>query len=641
MATKKALISKKALTALILSAAAVQLSQVTADAQTVHTVSTGDTLYSIAQQYNVSADDIKAWNGLTSDNINIDQQLAINTEDDTSETSVENTDDQTDESSSTESDSSQPSEEMEADSTESAQDEDESAPTEEEATDSSASESTENSNESQTNSDTTEETSDETGEETNDDTDDTQSQTSSNTYTIRTGDTLSSIAAEHGVTVDDLRNWNDLTSDYIRIGDQLIVSEPDTTEPTPDPDPDPSETTHTVRSGDNLWAIANAYGVSVNNLRNWNNLTTDVLQIGQVLIIQEPDTTEPTPNPDPSETTHTVRSGDSLWAIANAYGVSVNNLRNWNNLTTDVLQIGQVLVIQEPDTTEPTPDPDPSETTHTVRSGDSLWAIANAYGVSVNNLRNWNNLTTDVLQIGQVLVIQEPDTTEPTPDPDPSETTHTVRSGDSLWAIANAYGVSVNNLRNWNNLNTDVLQIGQVLVIQEPDTTDPTPDPDPSETTYTVRSGDSLWLIANNFGVSVNQLRAWNGLTSNLLQIGQVLVVQEPATSPDPSETTYTVRAGDSLWLIANAYGVSVNDLRAWNNLSSNILQIGQVLVIEGDNSGSTPPTGYYYTVVSGDSLWLIANRYGVTVGQLQAWNNLSSNVLQPGQRLMVASILN
>ena len=246
-----------------------------------------------------------------------------------------------------------------------------------------------------------------------------------------------------------------------------------------------------------------------------------------------------------------------------------------------------------------------------------------------------------MLQIGDVLVIQEPDDTEPTPDPDPSETTYTVRAGDSLWLIANTYGVTVNELRDWNNLSSDVLQIGDVLVIQEPDDTEPTPDPDPSETTYTVRAGDSLWLIANTYGVTVNELKAWNNLTSNILQIGDVLVIEDPGTTnPDPSETTYTVRAGDSLWLIANAYGVTVNELKAWNNLTSNILQIGDVLVVRGGSSGGTP-TDYYYTVASGDSLWLIANRYGVTVGQLEAWNNLSSDIIQPGQRLKVASVLN
>ncbi len=633
MATKKTLMSNKALAALILSAAAVQLSQVTAEAQSVHTVSTGETLYSIAQQYNVSADDIKAWNGLTSDTININQQLTIDTDEDSSESVAQNTDstseadvpENSDSSNETENNSTE-TDTTDVESTSNDAQESETTTTETESTDT---ENTESSTETES------ETADTTNDETAATTD-----TDSDYYTIKTGDTLYGIAANHGVTVAVLKEWNNLSSDYIRIGDQLVVTAPSEEEPTnPTPDPEPSETTYTVKAGDNLWAIANAYGVSVNNLRDWNNLSSDFLQIGDVLVIQEPDDAEPTPDPDPSETTYTVRAGDNLWAIANAYGVSVNNLRDWNNLSSDVLQIGDVLVIQEPDDTEPTPDPDPSETTYTVKAGDNLWAIANAYGVSVNNLRDWNNLSSDVLQIGDVLVIQEPDDTEPTPDP--SETTYTVRAGDSLWAIANAHGVSVNNLRDWNNLSSDVLQIGDVLVIQESDDTEPTPDPDPSETTYTVRAGDSLWLIANTYGVTVNELKAWNNLTSNILQIGDVLVIEDPGTTnPDPSETTYTVRAGDSLWLIANAYGVTVNELKAWNNLTSNILQIGDVLVVRGGSSGGTP-TDYYYTVASGDSLWLIANRYGVTVGQLEAWNNLSSDIIQPGQRLKVASVLN
>ena len=93
--------------------------------------------------------------------------------------------------------------------------------------------------------------------------------------------------------------------------------------------------------------------------------------------------------------------------------------------------------------------------------------------------------------------------------------------------------------------------------------------------TYVVRSGDSLWSIAKRYDVSVDELKSANGLTSNLLAIGQELVI------PQTSEyKTYIVKSGDSLWKIARDNNVNVNDLIGLNNLNSTVLQIGQQLLI-------------------------------------------------------------
>jgi LysM repeat protein len=207
------------------------------------------------------------------------------------------------------------------------------------------------------------------------------------------------------------------------------------------------------------------------------------------------------------------------------------------------------------------------------------------------------------------------------------ENYYTVVKGDSLYSIANKYSVTVSELKSANNLTSDALSIGQVLIIPTKEVTPP------SGTTYIVQSGDSLWVIANKYGITVDQLKSANNLTTNLLSIGQVLVIPTKEVTP-PSGTTYIVQSGDSLWVIANKYGITVDQLKVANNLTTNLLSIGQVLVIP--TKEVTPPSGTTYIVQSGDSLWVIANKYGITVDQLKSANNLTTNLLSIGQKLII-----
>ncbi len=113
---------------------------------------------------------------------------------------------------------------------------------------------------------------------------------------------------------------------------------------------------------------------------------------------------------------------------------------------------------------------------------------------------------------------------------------------------------------------------------QKPGTTPtPTPNPGGNTITYTVRSGDTLWLLANRYGTTVDAIKNLNGLTSNNLSIGQVLRIP---TGQSSQYFEYTVRSGDTLWLLANRYGTTVNAIKNLNGLTSDALRIGQVLKI-------------------------------------------------------------
>lgn len=253
---------------------------------------------------------------------------------------------------------------------------------------------------------------------------------------------------------------------------------------------------------------------------------------------------------------------------------------------------------------------------YTVTKGDTLWSIANKYGITVAELKKLNNLPTNSLSIGQTLKVVSEEETIPE-----DYLIYKVKSGDSLWKIANEYGTTVDTLMSINNLSNNNLTINQQLFI--PKTKESGVE---SKKTYTVKSGDSLWKIANENNITVDELKNVNNLSSNILSVGQVLIIPEYSTG----EINYVVQSGDNLYSIANKYGVTVDDIKKLNNLSFNLLQIGQILKIPGSTNYNT------YIVKSGDSLWKIANTYGTTVNKLMNINNLTTNNLTIGQKLLI-----
>jgi membrane-bound lytic murein transglycosylase D len=213
---------------------------------------------------------------------------------------------------------------------------------------------------------------------------------------------------------------------------------------------------------------------------------------------------------------------------------------------------------------------------------------------------------------------------------------------------------------------------------------------------YTVKKGETMASVAKKFRMSVNELRALNGLTKNYVRPKQKLFVYVPGSTPkvpdsvlrkqelasktdtvktppparenpssssanpqpaSPAPTVHTVKSGESLGLIASRYGVSINDLTEWNNLSSTKISIGQKLKIQAPASGAAaaenrPSAGnqqtaaknqqsggkfFYYTIQSGDNLWDLADQFNVTVAQIKKLNNINNaSYLKPGQKIKI-----
>lgn len=407
--------------------------------------------------------------------------------------------------------------------------------------------------------------------------------------------------------------------------------------------------TYTVSVGDTLWAISRKFGVTITQLKSWNNLSSDMIYVGQKLSIQTGTgntAVTPTPstpvvpnNPTTSNAqTYTVVAGDSVWKIAHQFGISMDTLRSLNNIQNNFIYPGQVLKIQASNTVTPsTPSSNQTTTTttgsYTVKAGDSLWKIANQHGLSLSQLKSINHLSSDLIYPGQKLVVKSGATSTSittssqntvtnqvtnqttTPVSRPSANTqasYTVKSGDSLWAIATKHGLSVSQLKSLNQLSSDMIYPGQKLTVKGGNTasvststvTTTTVKPAPTQVsnqtvtatdkTYKVVSGDSVWKIAHQFGISMDTLRSLNHIKNDFIYPGQVLKVQASTTTTTSASqgassvattssdaATYRVKSGDSLWSIAKKHGLSLDQLKALNHLTSDLIFVNQTLKVK------------------------------------------------------------
>ncbi len=276
-----------------------------------------------------------------------------------------------------------------------------------------------------------------------------------------------------------------------------------------------------------------------------------------------------------------------------------------------------------------------SEEFYIVKRGDTLSKIATQYGLTVQELKELNNLTDDILQIGQELKVRK--------EPSEETTIYIVQKGDSLYSIASKFGITVPKLQELNNLTSNLLTIGQELIIKE-NAINNNNEQNPNLNTYTVQKGDSLSLIASKFNTTVEKLKELNNLTSNLIIIGEILKIptnnnneEEQNENNEIVTTTYIVKRGDSLYSVANLYNTTIEELIKLNNLTSNVLQIGQELIVPENTNTEIPDTSVIlYTVQRGDNLYNIAREYNTTVNEIKNINGLISDVLQIGQVLQI-----
>ncbi|MFT4416288.1 LysM peptidoglycan-binding domain-containing protein [Fredinandcohnia humi] len=289
-----------------------------------------------------------------------------------------------------------------------------------------------------------------------------QTQTLNDLYTVKAGDTLHTIAKRYNVTVDSIKKVNGLTSDMIFVGQQLRLP----------------FLSYTVVSGDTLYNIAKRYNTTVNQLRSYNQLTTDMLMLGQVLRIpqlqpatttqpvQDATATEPAqettttvqPTPTQPTTTYTVVAGDTLYGISVKCNTTVDQIKSLNNLTTNILNIGQVLKVPGTVTATPTPtgpeQEPPTETTTGPTGTTPTTGTTGPTGTTPTTEQPTGTAPTTGTA-APADTITQPNATQ----------TYTVAPGDTLFAIAQRYNTTVSAIQTANKLTTTSIFVGQTLVI--------------------------------------------------------------------------------------------------------------------------------------------------------------------------------
>ena len=209
--------------------------------------------------------------------------------------------------------------------------------------------------------------------------------------------------------------------------------------------------------------------------------------------------------------------------------------------------------------------------------------------------------------------------------------TYQVAPGDTLYLIAQRNGLDATELAHENGLSSEMIYPGQTLKINNSSSSSK------NASGYRVQPGDSLYLIAARYGTTVEALKAANGLSGNYIESGQRLTIPG-GSGGTGTGSTVTVRSGDTLYLLATRYGTSVAALKSANGLTGDQLYPGQQLRLpSGSSTGNTGGSGgTKCTVKSGDTLYLLAVRYGTTVSALRQTNGLSTDAIYPGQILVI-----
>ncbi|MCS7018112.1 MAG: LysM peptidoglycan-binding domain-containing protein [Cytophagales bacterium] len=484
------------------------------------------------------------------------------------------------------------------------------------------------------------------------------------THTVKPGDNIYSIALQYKIPLADLRKWNNLQStNTIKVGDVLKLYDPqaqhsvlagesnklivvgNTTNATP--------TIHKVQRGETLFSISKKYNVSIDNLRAWNNLRSDALAINQQLVVSNPEgsnnqTVNTVANTNvtnvnilpregvpaaKSSNLHQVRFGESVEDVVRLYSIDINDFYRWNNLPpgTTALMAGSQVYIADPATADSNAvNVTPQPYTNPAMSNSNAHTSANTVATAPP--------TTDAANQNTAVATTK-------------SSTYQVQAGETLWSISRKLNISFTDLLAWNNMDMNTkLQLGQIIRIQPP-----------TESLTTGIQGAGT-MLSNLTEPVAGNMRGEAGLS---------IISANPTPAAKEEARIYITVPGDNIYDLANRFGVRLSEFRKWNNIPPGTFSLpagtpvaineaasGQVAAMKAQsakpntannkgfvaetaraNPSTKVPQGsvVYHVVSKGETLFSIAKKYNVKVAQIKAWNKLKNDRVNAGARIIVS----
>lgn len=422
-----------------------------------------------------------------------------------------------------------------------------------------------------------------------------------------------------------------------------------------------------VKNGDTLYGIAFAHDMSASEFLKLNNIKDPneyKLKVGETLKVKEAgyslvyDSENKVyglkGEENKSYKDYKVKNGDSLYAIAFSHGMTANEFLAINNIKDPNkynLKIGEILKVANntSSASNNSSNLSPSEDnvsennydTYKVKSGDTLYGIAFAHGMTASEFLKINNIDDPnkyKLYVGKTMYVAKSERAEKENNNNSNIQKeveyYTVKSGDTLYGIAFQNDISVNEFLKINNIDDPLkykLRTGEKLKIYAKSSSNAQ-----SKTikTYKVKYGDTLGEIAAKNSMSLKDLLALNGLKSNyVLKVGDTLKLYDNVsinTSSKPSQyrtlENYKVKSGDTLSEIALARGMDLVELYSLNNLNDKyILKIGDTLKVYANSPKTSTLVTSIYKVKSGDTLYSIAKSHKMDLRSLMQLNNIKN----------------
>ncbi|PWA05580.1 LysM peptidoglycan-binding domain-containing protein [Flavobacterium psychrotolerans] len=366
---------------------------------------------------------------------------------------------------------------------------------------------------------------------------------------------------------------------------------------------------HKVKRGDNLSEIADRYDVSMSQIKKWNKLKGNKAPLGRNLKII---TSERIAVKEKKKTIDTISVTKNTESIA----LNSNTVVQAQTKEPKELKVyKEEKVVTFKDIT----------TIYKVKKGDNLGEISDKYGVTIVQVKKWNKLKSNNVALGKKLKIitnekivttvkklvksesiasyEKPKKDQKANASEKQATFYVVQQGDNLIAISRKYNVSVDDLKQLNNLEDNNIQLESKLKIADitvDEQSETAPKTEIKNVEYVIQKGDNLRTIASKNDVAISDLKTWNDLSGDNIQIGTKIIVgkkliadanqavvekhaKKDKVSKTEKEDHYYVQKGDSLFSIAKKYpGITISDIKKWNRISGNELKPGMKLKING-----------------------------------------------------------